>query len=150
MSNDYGVLFLVNDRVDLALAASADGVHLGVDDLPLEDARILGGPDFVVGYSPETDAQTAGAAARGADYLGVGPVFGTATKTDAGAAVGLATITRRSELAGIPIVGIGGVAAETAPEVIAAGACGVAVVSAIAGAADPEAAARHFRTVLRR
>ena len=143
-----GVLFLVNDRVDIALAVGADGAHLGVDDLPLEDARRLGGPNFVLGYSPETDEQTAEAAQRGADYLGVGPVFDTATKPDAGTTIGLGTITRRAELAGIPVIGIGGITASTSRSVVDHGACGVAVVSAIACSIHPEAAAREFRSAL--
>jgi thiamine-phosphate diphosphorylase len=145
---DYGALFLVNDRLDIALASKADGVHLGVDDLPLEEARRAGGPDLIVGYSPETDDQAREAAARGASYLGVGPVFGTATKADAGDAIGLETISRRAELAGIPIIGIGGITAENARSVIEAGAVGVAVVSAISMQNDPEAAARVLRSAL--
>ncbi|HKG24942.1 MAG TPA: thiamine phosphate synthase [Thermomicrobiales bacterium] len=137
-----GALFIVNDRIDLALAAGADGVHLGVDDLPLRDARRLGGDGFIIGYSPETDEQTAQARLDGADYLGVGPVFGTASKHDAGAAIGLETIRRRAGLAGIPIIGIGGITPDNAADVIAAGAVGVAVVGAILRAEDPYVAAR--------
>jgi thiamine-phosphate diphosphorylase len=150
LASHHGVLFLINDRIDIALAVEADGVHLGVDDLPLEDARALGGPDFVIGYSPESDEQTTASASRGADYLGVGPVFGTSTKSDAGEAIGLATIERRAALAGIPIIGIGGITASTAASVLDRGACGVAVVSAIAGSPDPEAAARELRAALGR
>jgi thiamine-phosphate pyrophosphorylase len=142
---DAGVLFVINDRVDLAVASAADGVHLGVDDVPIDVARQLGGPDFVIGYSPESDEQTAASAARGANYLGVGPVFGTATKDDAGSPVGLGTITRRASLAGIPIIGIGGITATNARSVVAAGAVGVAVASAITGATDPEGAAQAIR-----
>lgn len=140
--------FLVNDRVDLALALGADGVHLGVDDLPLEAARGLVSPDFVIGYSPETDEQAAAARARGASYLGVGPVFGTASKRDAGPAIGLETIARRAEISGIPTIGIGGVTAENAGAVIAAGACGIAAISAILATDDPEAAARQLREAI--
>lgn len=140
-----GAAFLVNDRIDLALALGADGVHLGVDDLPLEAARSLVTPAFVIGYSPETDEQATVAQARGASYLGVGPVFGTASKHDAGPAIGLETIARRIELSGIPTIGIGGVTAENAGQVIAAGACGIAAISAILRADDPESAARRLR-----
>jgi thiamine-phosphate diphosphorylase len=140
-----GAAFLVNDRVDLALALGADGVHLGVDDLPLEAARNLVTPAFVIGYSPETDEQAIAAHARGASYLGVGPVFGTVSKLDAGPAIGLETIARRIELSGIPTIGIGGVTADNARQVIASGACGVAVISAILGSDDPESAARGLR-----
>ena len=150
LTRDRGTLFLVNDRVDLALACAADGVHLGVDDLPIEDARRLGGPDFVIGYSPETDLQAQLAGSHGADYLGVGPVFGTATKSDAGAAICLETITRRAGLAGIPVIGIGGITAANARSVADAGAVGVAVVSAISMQDDPKAATAALRHALER
>lgn len=138
-----GARFFVNDRLDLALASNADGVHLGVDDLPLEDARRLA-PNLIIGYSPETDQQTTEAASRGADYLGVGPVFGTSSKADAGAAIGLETIRRRALLAGIPVIGIGGITPDNAASVIEAGAVGVAVVGAILAAPDPALAARRL------
>jgi thiamine-phosphate diphosphorylase len=138
-------MFLVNDRVDLALAAGADGVHLGVDDLPLEAARRLGGTDFVIGFSPETDDQAATARTLGADYLGVGPVYGTQSKADAGEAIGLGLLARRAEIAGIPIIGIGGITAGNAGDVIRAGAVGAAVISAILGANDPEHASLRLR-----
>lgn len=143
-----GVLFLINDRIDLALACHADGVHLGVDDLPLEDARRIGGPDLVIGFSPETDQQTEQAGHLGASYLGVGPVFSTSTKADAGPPIGLEAISRRTALTELPIIGIGGIAAATAGLVVKSGACGVAVASAITGATDPEHAARSLRMVL--
>lgn len=138
------VPFLVNDRVDIALAANADGVHLGVDDLPLETARELGGSTFVIGYSPESADQVRSAKARGADYLGIGPVFGTQTKGDAGDVLGLPEFTNRIRLGGLPSVGIGGITADNVRSVIEAGADGVAVVSAILGAEDPESAARQL------
>jgi thiamine-phosphate diphosphorylase len=130
-------LFVVNDRVDIALAVGAAGVHLGVDDMPLQDARRLSGSGVVIGYSPETDEQAASAAGRGADYLGIGPVFGTSSKSDAGDAIGLETLRRRVSLAGIPVVGIGGISPRNAAEVVEAGAVGVAVASAILGSSDP-------------
>lgn len=138
------VPLLVNDRLDIALAAKADGVHLGVDDLPLEAARNLGGSNFVIGYSPESSDQLRSAKARGADYLGIGPVFGTQTKSDAGVALGLQEFTNRIRLGGLPSVGIGGITAANVRSVIEAGADGVAVVSAILGAVDPESAARQL------
>ena len=145
-----GAAFLVNDRIDLALALGADGVHLGVDDLPLESARKLVSPDFVIGYSPETDDEAAVAHARGASYLGVGPVFGTSSKQAARPAIGLETIARRIDLSGIPTIGIGGVTAENAGQVIASGACGVAVISAILNSDNPESAARRLRQAVDR
>lgn len=139
-----GVPFLVNDRVDIALAASAEGVHLGVDDLPLEDARSIGGQGFLIGYSPETDEQLISADGRGADYLGIGPIFGTSTKPDAGSALGLETFESRVRLANIPVVGIGGITVSNAEFVLDAGATGVAVVSAILNADNPHEAARQL------
>jgi thiamine-phosphate pyrophosphorylase len=132
-----GALFVVNDRLDIALAVGADGVHLGVDDLPIERARMIAGPTFVVGYSPETDGQAAAASRRGANYLGIGPVFGTRSKADAGEAIGLATLRRRVGLAGIPAIGIGGIDSTNAASVVECGAAGVAVVGAILRAQDP-------------
>jgi len=143
-----GTLFLVNDRLDIALAVGADGVHLGVDDLSIEAARRLGGDAFVIGYSPETDGQAERAAASGADYLGVGPVYGTTSKEDAGDAIGLNTLGRRIRLSGLPTIGIGGITAANAPEVLTVGALGVAVMSAILRSAEPKSAARTLSTAL--
>lgn len=140
-----GVLFIVNDRVDVALAVEADGVHLGVDDMPIPIARRLLGPDGLIGFSPETIEQARAAEAEGANYLGVGPVFGTATKPDAGHPIGLEGLRRMVAAVSIPVVGIGGINAQNAPQVIRAGAAGVAVISAVVGAEDVDAAARQLR-----
>lgn len=144
-----GVLLIVNDRVDVALASGADGVHLGVDDLAVADARRLLGPLPLIGFSPETDSQAVAAARAGADYLGVGPVFPTGTKSDAGAPVGPARIAALSRLTGLPVVGIGGIRLDGVRQVIEAGAAGVAVVSAVAAAADMEQAARGLAEAVR-
>lgn len=143
-----GVPFVVNDRVDLALALNADGVHLGVDDLPIAIARRLLGPDRLIGYSPETDDQARSAQERGADYLGIGPIFGTATKADAGKALGVDEFARRHALTPRPVVAIGGINATNAAQAIDAGADGIAVVSAILRAPDPEAAARALASAI--
>lgn len=143
--NDGGIPLIVNDRLDIALAAGTNGVHLGVDDLPTSSARALAPEGFLIGYSPETDDQIRACAGQGVDYLGVGPVYGTRTKDDAGAALGLAEFRRRRVLSPVPVVGIGGISASNAADVISAGAAGVAVVSAILGAPDPESAARELR-----
>lgn len=143
-----GIPVIINDRVDIALVVGADGVHLGVDDLPVRDARHLAGPGFLIGYSPETDGQIAGAEMAGASYLGVGPVFETATKADAGPALGLAEFSRRRKLTDLPVVAIGGIKPTNAPEVMSAGADGVAVASAILGGAEPAAATRNLKRVL--
>jgi thiamine-phosphate pyrophosphorylase len=141
----HGAAFLVNDRIDIALALKADGVHLGVDDFPLEAARALAGPEFVIGFSPETDQQAAEAKDRGASYLGIGPVYGTTSKQDAGPSIGLETIALRTRLGGIPTIGIGGVTHANAGAVIAAGTSGVAVISAILCASNPREAATNLR-----
>ena len=139
LCHDHHALFLVNDRLDIALAAQADGVHLGVTDLPPWVCRWLAGPDFVIGYSPASDDTLH--LGKGANYLGVGPVFGTASKADAGPPLGLTGFSRRIKPADLPIVAIGGVTPINAPETIRAGAAGVAVMSAILRAPDPEVAA---------
>ncbi len=146
----HGALFLVNDRVDIALASGADGVHLGVDDLPLATARQLLGPEAIIGYSPETDLETRIARANGADYLGVGPVFGTASKSDAGEPIGRCGLHHRVEIAQIPVIGIGGITAATAASVISTGAVGVAVVGAILRSTNPGASARDLVHAVRK
>lgn len=146
----HGALFLMNDRIDIALASGADGVHLGVDDVPLSVARRLLGPAAVIGYSPETDLEAAKAAANGANYLGVGPVFGTSSKSDAGVPIGLDGLRRRVELAGVPVIGIGGISAGTASSVISTGAIGIAVVGAILRSANPGDATRELVQSVRR
>lgn len=143
-----GVLFVVNDRVDLALALEADGVHVGVTDLPVAETRRLVGDQLVVGFSPETLEQALEAEAAGADYLGVGPVYPTVTKPDAGPAVGLEHVKRIAAAVRIPVVGIGGITAENAGAVIRAGAVGVAVISAVVGADDIRLAAAQLRKVV--
>ncbi len=145
LCKDHHAAFFVNDRVDLALAAGADGVHLGVDDLPIPAARRITGPDFWIGFSPDTDTGARSAKLEGANYLGVGPVFGTASKTDAGPAIGLSLLRRRITVSDLPVIGIGGIDASNAARVIQAGAAGVAVMSAILRADDPRAAAEGLR-----
>jgi thiamine-phosphate pyrophosphorylase len=142
-----GVPLIVNDRLDVALAAGADGVHLGVDDLPVRDARLLAGPDFIIGYSPDSDEELE-ATAEFVSYFGIGPCFTTSTKLDAGTALGPAEFGRRRALTNRPVVAIGGITPSNASSVIAAGADGVAVVSAILGAHDPVMATRHLRSAV--
>lgn len=143
-----GVPLIVDDRVDVALAVDAEGVHVGQKDMPAALARRLIGADKILGVSAETIEQALQGERDGADYLGVGDVFGTPTKPDAGEPIGvqgLAEIVRRVS---VPVVGIGGITAENAAAVIEAGAVGVAVISAVVGAEDPEEAARRLRQVV--
>jgi len=124
-------LFIVNDRIDIAVAVDADGVHLGQDDMPLTVARQLLGKDKIIGVSVCNPVQAAAAFAQGADYLGVGPIFSTATKLDAARPVGIDLIRAIDRKFDIPLVAIGGITLENAPEVIAAGADAVCAISAV-------------------
>lgn len=143
-----GVLFIVNDRVDLTLAIDADGVHLGPDDLPVSEARRILGTDKIVGASTGTVEEARQAEAEGADYLGVGAIYATGSKADAGEAVGPGRISAIREVVNLPIVGIGGIGPDGVEAVIAAGADGVAVVSAVVAAEDIAAAARDLRVLV--
>ncbi len=143
-----GALFTVNDDVELARLAGADGVHLGQEDEAIAKAREVLGPKAVVGISVGSVAEAREAVRRGADYLGVGTVFATPTKPDAEVA-GLTFVEGMArERPPVPWFAIGGVTAETAPRVAAAGAKGFAVVRAILNAEDPEAAARELGRLL--
>lgn len=145
---DVQALFIVNDRCDLALAIEADGVHLGQDDLPLPLARSLMGPDKLIGISTHREADVQSAIAGGADYLGFGPIFSTASKRDHEPVVGLEGLRRIRTLTRLPIFAIGGITADNVAVVVAAGADGVAVISALAQASDVAAAVRAFRAHL--
>ncbi len=143
-----GVPLIVNDRVDLALALGADGVHVGQGDLPPEVARRLLGPDALVGLSITGPADLPTLDPAVMDYAGVGPIFPTGSKADASPALGLEELSRLRRLLPVPVVAIGGITATNASAVIAAGADGVSVVSAICSADDCEVAARSlFRAV---
>lgn len=140
----HGVLFIVNDRVDIALASGADGVHLGPEDMPLEYARRIA-PHLVIGYSCDTKEEAQKAVQLGADYLGVGTVFPTTTKKDAGPPIGLERLREIAAAVTIPVVAIGGITLENVDDVLETGVSGVAVVSAIVGAPSVREATRAFR-----
>jgi len=140
-----GVPLIVNDHLEAALALGAEGLHLGQDDSAVAEARTRLGPDRLLGVSAGSPAELAAVPQELVDYLGVGPVHATGSKADAGAAIGPEGVAAVRVLTDLPLVGIGGLTAARAPAVIRAGARGVAVVSAIAGAEDPEAAARELR-----
>jgi thiamine-phosphate diphosphorylase len=139
-----GALFFVNDRVDVAIAAGADGVHVGVNDLPLEVTRRLVGRAMLVGFSPLAMADVAAAKTRGADYVGLGPVYGTGSKADAQQPLGLMELAEQAAAARTPSVGIGGIDVANTGAVIRAGVDGVAVISAIQGAPNPKQAAQSL------
>lgn len=138
-----GALFIVNDRADLALAAGADGLHVGQDDLPARRARALLRPGMILGVSTHDPDQARRAVADGADYVAVGSIFPTTTKAGF-QLVGPELIRRVRPDVPVPLVGIGGITADNAGSVLAAGADAVAVISALCAAADPEAATRRF------
>jgi thiamine-phosphate pyrophosphorylase len=149
----FNVPLLINDRVDVALACGADGVHVGQSDMAVDDARRLLGPDAIIGQSIKTTAQAEAAPVDILDYAGVGGVFATTSKDNTSApigAVGLARIADvlRRRAPGFPVCGIAGIDAGNAAEVIAAGADGVAVISALSLKRDPQAAARELRRIV--
>ncbi|WP_411966855.1 thiamine phosphate synthase [Haloferax sp. YSSS75] len=147
---DAGVPLVVNDRVDIAAAVGADGVHLGDDDVPIEVARTQLGDDALVGRSVSTVADATAATTAGADYLGVGAVFRTSSKetTPEQSEIGVETVAAICDAVSVPVVGIGGITPENAADVVAAGADGVAVVSAITEASNPERATRNLATAV--
>ena len=145
VSRALGIPLIVNDRVDVALAVGADGVHLGQQDMPLADARRLGPPGWIIGVSAESPADAIRAEKEGADYVGASPVFATPTKADAAPPLGLEGLRNIRAAVRIPLVAIGGIHAGNARAAIRAGADGLAVVSAIVSADSPRAAAAILR-----
>ncbi len=144
---------LINDRVDVALAAEADGVHIGQDDMPAADARLLLGRTAIIGLSVKTVQQAQDAALEHLDYVAIGGVYGTASKDNTAAPIGIAGLREivriiRARDPKCPICAIAGINAGNAGNVIAAGADGVAVISALSLAPDPAVAARSLRAVV--
>ncbi len=139
-------LFIVNDRLDLALAAGADGAHVGQEDLPAEAARRLLGPGRILGVSTHSREQAEAAQASGADYIGFGPMFPTGTKDTGYGPRGLEGLKEARAAVSLPILAIGGITLENVAAVIGAGATAPAVISAIVAASDIAAAAGAFRT----
>lgn len=137
---------IVNDRADIALAAGAAGVHVGEADLPVAAIRRFAPANFIIGASLGGNAELANA--KDADYVGIGPLFATDSKGDAGKAIGIDGFKRLAGLSGLPAVAVGGLSADSAAQVMAAGAAGVAVVNAIFGADDPETAARSIAAAI--
>lgn len=142
----YHIPLIINDRLDIALAVKADGVHLGQDDLPCCKAREILGDEYIIGVSAHNEAEAIQAVQDGADYLGSGAVFGSSTKTDAGL-LGIENLKKVCGSVEIPVVGIGGVTAANYRQVLQAGACGAAVVSGILAAEDIEREAEQFKQI---
>jgi thiamine-phosphate pyrophosphorylase len=142
LTRGHGALLFINDRVDVALAVEADGVHLGPDDPPIAAIRPYAPPGMLIGYSTDAPDEALNAEAAGASYIGCGAIWGTSTKDVRGEAIGLDRLRQVAEAVQIPVIAIGGVTPERVPEVLAAGAAGAAVVGAVMKAADPEAAVK--------
>ncbi len=142
LCHEAGATCLVNDRVDIALAAAADGAHVGEEDMPVAQARRLLGPLAVLGASSRDAQVAARAVAAGASYVGVGPCYPTASKVGLPAPIGVEGMAAVVAAVDVPVIAIGGIDVHRAAELVAAGAYGVAVIAAIAAARDPAAAAR--------
>jgi len=145
LAAEFGVPLIVNDRVDIALALDADGVHIGQEDLPIEHVRQLIGKDKILGYSVSNVEEALHGERAGADYLGAGPVYPTGSKADAGAAIGIDGLKAIRESVRIPVVAIGGVNAGNLEQVKATGVDGIAVISAILSPEDTYRAAKELR-----
>ncbi len=149
LTRERGALLIVNDRIDVALAVEADGAHVGQDDdMPIALARKLLGPDRILGVSAGNLEDATTAVAGGADYLGVGPIYATNTKADAGQPIGLALLSELVRRYSIPLVAIGGIQAENAATVVQSGATGIAVISAVVSTEDVVAATRRLRDAI--
>ncbi len=145
--SERGALFIVNDRLDVALAADADGVHLGQEDLPLQAAKKITPPGFIIGISVRTPAQAAAAERGGAAYLGVGDVFGTSSKSDA-KTIGIEGLEEVCKSTSLPCVAIGGIGAHNFKRALQAGAVGVAVIPAVVSQMDICGAASTLRSLI--
>jgi thiamine-phosphate pyrophosphorylase len=143
-----GIPLIINDRLDVAQAVKADGIHLGQTDMPLDMARAMVGDTMIIGISAESLEDAVEAEKGGADYLGVSPVYATPTKTDTAPPLGLEGLRQIRTAVKIPLVGIGGLNHENAADVIRNGADGVAVISAIVAAEDPAAAAAELNQLI--
>ena len=148
LCSEAGVTFIVNDRLDVAIAAEADGVHLGQDDFPIPMARELLGESRIIGGSAATLDEAQKCLSEGADYVGFGPVYPTSSKDDAGPVSGIDILKQVVEIIPLPIIAIGGVGAENIPDVMRAGARGIAVISAVCCQDDPEDATRSLYQAL--
>jgi thiamine-phosphate pyrophosphorylase len=144
-----GAVFLVNDRVDVAVACGADGVHLGQDDMRVSTARQLGPPGFIIGVSVGTVKEAVAAEREGADYVALSPVFSTASKENAGPGYGLDRLREIRRAVSLPIIAIGGINLQNVQDVIAAGADGIAVISSVVASPDITGAARELKGLVR-
>lgn len=144
ITHEAGVLLLVNDSLEAALESGADGVHLGQTDLPLREARSMAPPGFIIGVSVGNAEEALEAEEEGADYVGLGPIYPTGSKDDAGPACGLKALREVKAAVGIPVVAIGGITKANAAETLRNGADGLAVISAVLAQPDMAGAAREL------
>lgn len=144
-----GIPLIINDRLDVALAVNAEGVHVGQEDMAASTARKIIGDGKLLGVSARTVDEASAAVRDGADYLGVGDIFGTASKNDAGVPIGLKMVKKIADRVTIPVVGIGGITKVNAASVMESGADGIAVISAIIGKPDPEREARELMAIIK-
>lgn len=148
VADEYNKFFIVNDRIDVAILASADGVHLGQSDIPISEARRLVGDEMIIGASVNNVEEAVKAVEDGADYLGVGSIFTTSTKPDAEQGIGLDAIVDIKKAVDVPVVAIGGINRGNILHVMRAGADGAAVVSAIMAQEDIQAAAHELKVLI--
>ncbi len=148
IAQQYCKFFIVNDRLDIAVLAGADGVHLGQTDIPVQEARRLVGDEMIIGVSASTVEEAVKAVDDGADYIGVGSIFNTSTKPDADQGIGLDTLMDICQAVDVPVVAIGGINKGNIRDVIRAGADGAAVVSAIMAKPDIKAAAHELKVMV--
>jgi thiamine-phosphate pyrophosphorylase len=149
LCTNSGVTFIVNDRLDIAIASDSDGVHLGQDDFPIPLARDILGENKIIGGSAVTWDEVQKCLEEGADYVGFGPVYPTSSKADAGPVSGIDLLKRVIDKAPLPLIAIGGVNKDNTPEVIRAGAHGIAVISAVCCRQDPERATHELFQALK-
>jgi thiamine-phosphate pyrophosphorylase len=149
ITREAGVLFIVNDRIDIAIVAGADGVHLGQDDLPVREARRIAPAGFIIGVSVGCVAEAVAAESAGAGYVALSPIFPTTSKDDAGPGHGIQVLRGICNAVSIPVIAIGGITHQNVSEVVAAGADGVAVISAVVGREDITGAARQMKAIIR-
>ena len=144
LCDEYGATCVVNDRVDIAVAIGAHGTHLGNTDLPIEAVRRVAGPGHLIGGTAREPVLAARLVAEGADYLGIGPAYATSTKDGLPDPLGAEGIGAVARAVAVPVIAIGGITIDRVPDLMAAGAHGVAVVTAVSDAADPAAATRQL------
>lgn len=144
LAKKYNVPFIINDRLDIALAVDADGLHIGQSDLPLEVTRKLLGENKILGYSVGNLEEAIYGEKHGADYLGAGPIFPTGSKADAGSPIGVQGLTELKKAVSLPIVGIGGISLSNLKDVKKSGIEGISLISAILGRSDIQAASREL------